>query len=370
MGLLKRNKPSNPVRREAEPASGPDNSDLADRCLDTFAAVIRAWRDHPFEIPETSPAEVREECEAWARHLLLATAPPGEEQPLPGGAREWVGLERYFRTLRQKEHASVTSSLSELHQVVWDCIQALGRVTTADTQSDSKISTRIQSLRSAAQGQDLGQLRQQVTGMLSLLESEIEARRARGQDEVERLSDRLQRVTAALMNERQNGKLDPLTQVYGRAALDTHMENLCEMAQVIQPTAVAFLIDVDHFKWVNDKFGHSTGDEALKRLAARLREQFKRRGDFVGRFGGDEFVAIVEESRPEAIQTIGERALFAVREIEVGGGDDTVRISVSIGAAALKAGETPREWLDRADKALYASKDQGKDRLTIEGLRC
>jgi len=351
--------------RDGADASRASDAQLADRCLDSFAAVLRAWGDHALELPDRSIDDVRKECEAWARHLLLAAPPPGKDAPTPDGRRDWVAIERSLRQLRQQEQAHVTATVSELRQVVWVCVQALSKASVGDARSDQKLGERIQSLRAATQDPDVEELRRQVTMTVNVIESQIEARRARHQGQVEELSKKLSHMTAAYISQKQAGEIDSLTRVHSRAAMDEHLSDICQMAEVVRPCAIAYLIDVDHFKWVNDKFGHSVGDEVLKRVAARLRHEFRRRGDFLARYGGDEFLAVIQEGTIEKAVEIGERALFSVRDAKMEHEGQLVRVGVSIGIAALRQGETPRNWLDRADKALYASKEAGRDRLTV-----
>ena len=338
---------------------------LLDGAVDALAAIIRAWGDHPIELPERTLVEIRDECEAWARHLLIATEPPGEAAVLAKGERDWIGVERNFRRLRQQETAHVMETQSGLRHALWVCIQALGKASVSDSRCDGQVSERLSTLRSAAQASDVAVLRREVTATVNLLDSHIEARRARYESQVGELSDKLQHMTAAFVREREAGQLDALTKVYCRAALDDHVSDICQMAQIITPSAIMFLMDVDHFKWVNDEFGHTAGDDILQRVSAAMRREYRRRGDFIARYGGDEFVAVIEEGTLENAVTIGERVLSAVREVEALHKEQTIRVGMSMGIAPLRQGETPREWLDRADAALYASKNAGRDRLSV-----
>ena len=85
----------------------------------------------------------------------------------------------------------------------------------------------------------------------------------------------------------------------------------------------------------------------------------------MARFGGDEFAVVVPNGRIDEINDLGESLLHGVRNIAVPRGDDTIRIGVSIGASRLLPGEDVRRWMDRADKALYAAKEAGRDRLVV-----
>jgi diguanylate cyclase (GGDEF)-like protein len=153
-------------------------------------------------------------------------------------------------------------------------------------------------------------------------------------------------------------------------------EAASEVARAVRtrsPLAVA-IIDVDHFKAVNDAYGHLAGDKALQALARTLRE-FLREYDLVGRFGGEEFVLLLPQTKAVDAYRIAERIRAHVRSmpIEVGGdnGAEQVRLTVSIGVAALGAawdtstGGQITDLLAAADGALYRAKQDGRDQVCV-----
>ena len=120
------------------------------------------------------------------------------------------------------------------------------------------------------------------------------------------------------------------------------------------------VLDLDHFKGVNDQYGHAAGDAAIADLASILRFEM-RRNDQVFRFGGEEFVALLELDNIEDLETTTERLRKAVRASLRGPGG---RITISLGAALLREHEkTWHDWFSRADAALYRAKAQGRDRV-------
>jgi diguanylate cyclase (GGDEF)-like protein len=128
-------------------------------------------------------------------------------------------------------------------------------------------------------------------------------------------------------------------------------------------------LDIDHFKDVNDTFGHNTGDDVLRHLVAEWRRRL-RRGDVLVRTGGDEFVVLLGDADPDSAESVA-RDLLALADaaiLTVTG----VASSVSAGMALLRADEEPAELLRRADEALYLAKREGRGRLVIEGAaaRC
>lgn len=125
------------------------------------------------------------------------------------------------------------------------------------------------------------------------------------------------------------------------------------------------LMDLDHFKRVNDIHGHAAGDETLRRFGAALRACM-RKTDIFGRFGGEEFLALLPETALEVALTLAERVRRAVEAMKIDWQGSSIRISVSIGAASLEAGEPLERAIARADTALYQAKDEGRNRVAVQ----
>jgi diguanylate cyclase (GGDEF)-like protein len=132
-------------------------------------------------------------------------------------------------------------------------------------------------------------------------------------------------------------------------------------------TSLAVLIvDVDHFKLINDRYGHPAGDRVLIEVARRLRESV-RHADFIARYGGEEFALVVPEVGPQELASIGERlrTQVACSPIQVSP-DAWIDVTVSVGTAGYpRHGNSPAELITTADRALYAAKSQGRDRVVV-----
>jgi len=123
------------------------------------------------------------------------------------------------------------------------------------------------------------------------------------------------------------------------------------------------MIDIDHFKTVNDTFGHDAGDAVLKRMVGESMIQL-RGSDIFCRLGGEEFAAILTHTAPEQGILAAERLRKALKALAVDTANGPVRFTVSIGVASLvQADLTLEQVMKKADNALYAAKDQGRDRV-------
>lgn len=157
---------------------------------------------------------------------------------------------------------------------------------------------------------------------------------------------------------------DALTGIPNRRFAD---EALTELAAAGGNLAT-MIVDVDHFKRVNDTWGHAVGDEVLSQVAAALAHQ-ARRDDVVARFGGEEFLVILVGAAPELVPTIAERFRRAVADTDVAGAGGPEQITVSVGAAAWSgASVAPTDLLSEADAALYEAKESGRNRVVVRML--
>ena len=157
---------------------------------------------------------------------------------------------------------------------------------------------------------------------------------------------------------------DFLTGLWSRgAALNLLSGELERGSRTVSPTGL-LMIDLDHFKSVNDKYGHPSGDAVLKEVAGRINRAV-RSYDFVGRYGGEEFVAILSNCSPADLRLIAQRACEAVSSMPVTADAVRIAVTVSIGGVVTTNGTTGEQLLSAADSALYEAKRLGRNRVSI-----
>jgi two-component system cell cycle response regulator len=156
---------------------------------------------------------------------------------------------------------------------------------------------------------------------------------------------------------------DGLTGLPNRGRLDERAAEAIAVAERYGRPLACLMIDVDHFKRINDTYGHAAGDEVLRETARRLRS-VSRTADFVGRYGGEEFTVIMPETDPVGAVVAGERvrATLAAQPVHAAGTD--IWITASVGVAGWQAGTgTPEDLYAPADRALYRAKRLGRNRV-------
>jgi diguanylate cyclase (GGDEF)-like protein len=158
---------------------------------------------------------------------------------------------------------------------------------------------------------------------------------------------------------------DPLTGAYNREFLLQRLPQEIEAAADRDRALSVAMVDVDHFKTVNDQYGHGIGDVVLSEVARRLRSAI-RAGDLLVRYGGEEFLAVLPKADAGRAWEVGERMRQRVceRAFEVGDGM-ALLLRVSVGVAQWHTGERMPELIDRADSALYSAKDHGRNRVEV-----
>lgn len=180
------------------------------------------------------------------------------------------------------------------------------------------------------------------------------------------LALRTARDVARLVHLEQEVIVDPLTGVYNRRFFDEQIEREVALAGRAGTDLGLLVIDVDHFKEVNDAFGHTIGDRVLAVIATVLNEEI-RRSDIPVRYGGDEFVIIAPASGSEAVADLAKRLCRKVGTTHVTcPGGKKISLTVSIGFATMLENETAESLFMRSDAAVYEAKSAGRN-LAVSG---
>jgi len=206
-------------------------------------------------------------------------------------------------------------------------------------------------------------LTRQTAGLQSrMLINSLEIEQARHEAQRSQLEAEMQRIRAEELDEQAN--TDPLTRLPNRRALDRQLPEMMSFARSRSEPLCAVMIDMDHFKEVNDEHGHAAGDRVLTTMATILGSA-TRDSDLAVRVGGEEFLLVLGNTTLDQAVRICERILGEVR----GHRWDTVasglHCTASVGVALLKQGESVSRWLGRADAALYEAKAAGRNRVEL-----
>ena len=157
---------------------------------------------------------------------------------------------------------------------------------------------------------------------------------------------------------------DPLTGIFNRRHFMSLMARELNRAERYGTTFSFLILDIDHFKRINDTYGHPVGDEAIKAMAGAASKHL-RPTDVIGRFGGEEFVVLLPHTDEPGAIIAAERIREAVAQVMVEAGDKVVTFTVSIGATTYARKVKAEQILECADQALYAAKQGGRNQVRV-----
>jgi len=358
-----------------KPADAPsERADPGEAALDTLASILRAIGKTAFSLDGTSTESIARRFDAWARHILVRSRPPGRDEPDAGEQegqeeapknieRDWPGVIGFVTEHRRRENQHLAETLSSLREAVRSFMRAATKLRQISGVADDSMKSGIDRLRKAVEQAAPVDLRREIMSVASELEAFVETRKRSELEITQMLAEKVRELTGQLEEAKKEGATDSLTRLPNRRTLEAVLDELLELCQVTaQPVALA-LIDVDNFKMVNDSQGHVAGDQVLRFVADQLSRTFLRKYDLVSRFGGDEFCVLLRDTTAadaKRLLTKVSQAIAAAPTLKEG-----PIVTISVGVVNMVLGDEPTTLIERADKALYRAKNAGRNRIEV-----
>jgi diguanylate cyclase len=269
--------------------------------------------------------------------------------------------------------------LETIQQLVSDASQ--GQINRSDARLvfEGMLEGEVDSIRSVVNSKnDLGELGHSISAHLGLIiqamqtfsseeyyrETELTEQLRHMQlklDDMEKLAESAQ---YAIEEQRKKAMHDSLTGMPNREAYQQRLEQEVKRIERYGGKLSLMVCDVDLFKRINDAYGHLAGDKVLKIIANSLQKNL-RSTDFIARFGGEEFVALMPETSTSEAKIVAEKMRIKIEESPFNFKKEPVQITVSFGISEFAEGESADEVFSRADKALYEAKDKGRNRVQL-----
>lgn len=278
-------------------------------------------------------------------------------------------FERYLKQLNDRL-AQFQGTLEAAHDVCLGSfesgkqLEVAIRTQVADLHGDVREATDLEALKANVEAK-LDALLRDVDKARSSREHHEEETATRLRSMVERIQ--LMEVEAQtfrkhLDEQRQRAMLDSLTGLANRAGLQKRMDEEFDRWKRYGGELLLAVLDVDHFKQINDRFGHLAGDKVLRLIAQQLSQRL-RKTDFIGRFGGEEFVLLMPGTTVEQGAQVLDELRAGIQDCPFHFKAERVTITISLGFTQFNPGDSLDEVFDRADRAMYQAKEQGRNRI-------
>jgi len=183
-------------------------------------------------------------------------------------------------------------------------------------------------------------------------------------DEVVKANKIISQLTEQVKTLEETSKLDALAKVFNRRALSSYLDTVCSKEHMKYELHL-LMMDIDDFKAINDRYGHIAGDKILIFIANILKKTL-RDGDKIFRYGGEEFIIILNRLEKDKCEQVAVRLLELISGNKLIYKGETINVTISIGATMLIKSDTPDSLISRADKALYKAKENGKNQMSSE----
>lgn len=221
-----------------------------------------------------------------------------------------------------------------------------------------------QRLRTETPGADAEAFNTPLTNLVVGVVGEMLGANERLQTELTQAKSELQQQSIELAQHRSEALTDPLTGLPNRRALDDHLRSRQQAWKVHRAPFCLLMLDIDHFKRFNDTHGHHAGDAVLKAFGAAVTGALRKQ-DVISRYGGEEFAVLLPHATLEEAQGAVRKVRSAIANLRVSFEGRQLAVTASGGLAAVQKGEATDDLVDRADKALYAAKRAGRDRVHL-----
>jgi diguanylate cyclase (GGDEF)-like protein len=324
--------------------------------LASLLYLIDIFNKHLIEFDGYPVRKVREQLDAFAKELLQ----PDED----GLERVLFRFRQFISGYRIAETAYLQKTFDEFRTIIWDLVDQLAEDLGQEQREDFEIRKSLDELKDAVESNSIDVLRNQSRKFIDRYMEKQFKKEERHTSRMKTIRKNLEQTKKQLLEANDKMRTDHLTQALNRKSFDEYVQQYHKLVEISKAPVSLCLVDIDHFKRINDTFGHAVGDFVLVELVKTLKALFMRESDVLARIGGEEFAIILPDYQMEHAMKKAEEILNRVRaEVFVHEGRE-IRFTVSLGIAQLSFGETVESWIKRADQALYHSKNTGRNRAT------
>jgi diguanylate cyclase len=328
----------------------------------TIRALLYCIKEFALDLTEIDADRFKEQIDTLTGYVL------NEEKPAQF-QRIFADYHDVILAYIRREKDYLRDREGEFKNIIEVLTLGLTTLAEANQEFNTRMYERSIKLEQITYLDDIRKMKAELQQEVEQIKDHVRDKQTRDSQRLRTLSQEVQTLQLNVEKAQQASLTDGLTGTSNRLAFDMHIKQLIER-HTLSPTSCAMLLlDIDNFKQINDTYGHQVGDRVLMALVQRCRALI-RQNDLLARYGGEEFVVLLPGAslrqglkKARAICKDVASVRYAIDEQHP---HDTITFTVSIGVSALQRGDTVDAFLERADKALYTAKHQGKNRAVSE----
>lgn len=322
--------------------------------VNAFVEVLTALTESATELNDSDAEEISQKCLQLVERISNTTL---NEQ----NAVDWDEAHQLALKLVKRERDFAVTRFDDFRQMIWVVIQGLREAFRDEQSADNEVVHHLSRLNKAVDSDSIDEMRTEIVAAVVLINRAIEDRKKRQRVQLEELGEQLNKMRHELLKAQKELALDPMTRLYNRASFDELLGKTIELSLFSGQASSLLMVDIDHFKEINDKYGHVSGDRAVLHVAEILKKKFPRKTDFVARYGGDEFAVILQDTEVRDGEMLAKRMLGDIHGLTFSAEQgEKLEISLSIGVSGLQANDECNDWISRSDRALYQAKRAGR----------
>jgi diguanylate cyclase len=250
----------------------------------------------------------------------------------------------------------------ELKKVFAEIIGAIKTTNQHFSQSENNLMTINESIVPSLSESDLERIVEKIKHEIKSLESSSGSFK----EQLEQATREIDQLKTKLARYRDEALKDPLTRINNRRGFGKNLKDTISKSRADESSLCLIIADIDHFKKINDNHGHLVGDNVLRMVAATVKESIKGR-DLAARVGGEEFAILLPDTPIDGAMKLANDMRLAFERLDLkkkSTGESLGKITLSFGVANYKKGEAAEDFVNRADEALYQSKNTGRNKVT------
>lgn len=269
----------------------------------------------------------------------------------------------------QREGVYFKEKEAEFKKIIELLLEGMSQVGGENREFNSKIYESNLRVEQISQLDDIRKIKVSLTSEVALMKKIVQEKQNKDESRMEGLAKEVHDLRNNLDKVQKASMLDTLTGAYNRLAFDTQINRMMENSRITGNTFSLLLCDLDFFKKINDTYGHLIGDRVLKAFVMECQGYF-RQDDFISRYGGEEFAVLLPHASLKDAMKRAEKFCEIIAGktymIQADKPEEKLSFTVSIGVSCFRSGDTAEVMIERADKALYRAKNEGKSKAIKE----